>query len=107
MSTLISPAGKYNDTETANALRKTLRDGMTIAIGGFGTCGVPQDLVEIVKDSGVKDLTIVSNNLAIDGHSTAGLLESHQISKIQASYIGENKLFMDQYLNGDSGWCRL
>lgn len=82
-------------------LLSTLKDGMTLAVGGFGVCGVPQDLIKIVRDSEVKDLTIVSNNLAIDGVGLGLLLEGGQISKVLASYIGENKLFMQQYLAGE------
>nr|WP_234949078.1 CoA transferase subunit A [Corynebacterium sp. CNCTC7651] len=74
---------------------------MTIAVGGFGTCGVPQDLLKIVGESGVKDLCIVSNNLAIDGVGQGLLLENEQISKVKASYIGENQLFMRRYLAGE------
>nr|WP_231686537.1 CoA transferase subunit A [Corynebacterium deserti] len=73
---------------------------MTIAAGGFGLCGIPSTLIDIVRDSGVKGLTVVSNNLAIDGEGLGKLLEGGQISKVLASYIGENKLFMDQYLSG-------
>ena len=81
-------------------LRSALFDGMTIAAGGFGLCGIPSTLIDIVRDSGVKDLTVVSNNLAIDGVGLGRLLEGGQISKVLASYIGENKLFMEQYLSG-------
>lgn len=77
-----------------------LRDGMTLAVGGFGLCGIPSTLIEIVRESKVSDLTIVSNNLAIDGVGLGRLLEDGQISRVLASYIGENKLFMKQYLEG-------
>lgn len=77
-----------------------LKDGMTLAVGGFGICGIPSTLIEIVRESGVKDLTIASNNLAIDGVGLGTLLEDGQISRVLASYIGENKLFMEQYLDG-------
>lgn len=77
-----------------------LRDGMTLAVGGFGLCGIPSTLIEIVRESKVRDLTIVSNNLAIDGVGLGRLLEDGQISRVLASYIGENKLFMKQYLEG-------
>nr|WP_245670405.1 CoA transferase subunit A [Corynebacterium crudilactis] len=73
---------------------------MTIAAGGFGVCGIPSTLIDIVRDAGVKDLTVVSNNLAIDGVGLGRLLEGGQITKVLASYIGENKLFMEQYLSG-------
>ncbi|WP_231587547.1 CoA transferase subunit A [Corynebacterium comes] len=73
---------------------------MTLAVGGFGICGIPSTLIEIVRESGVKNLTVASNNLAIDGVGLGRLLEDGQISRVLASYIGENKLFMEQYLNG-------
>lgn len=75
-------------------------DGMTIAVGGFGLCGIPRDLIEAVRDSGVRDLTIVSNNMGIDGKGLGLLLESNQVSKVVASYVGENRLFAQQYLDG-------
>jgi 3-oxoacid CoA-transferase subunit A len=74
---------------------------MTIAIGGFGLCGVPRDLIETVRDSGVKDLTVVSNNMGVDGKGQGLLLETNQVSKVVASYVGENKLFARQYLDGE------
>jgi len=75
-------------------------DGMTIAVGGFGLCGIPRDLIEAVRDSGVRDLTIVSNNMGIDGKGLGLLLENNQVSKVVASYVGENRLFAQQYLDG-------
>ena len=83
------------------ALQPYLFDGMTIAVGGFGLCGIPSDLIEAVRDSGVSNLTVVSNNLGIDGKGLGLLLENHQIAKVLASYVGENKLFMSQYINGE------
>lgn len=83
------------------AMRSHLRDGMTIAAGGFGLCGIPTDLIKVVRDSGVKDLTIVSNNLGVDGKGLGLLLENNQISKVLASYVGENALFMKQYIEGE------
>ena len=83
------------------AMRIHLRDGMTIAVGGFGLCGIPTDLIKVVRDSGVKDLTIVSNNLGVDGKGLGLLLENNQISKVLASYVGENQLFMKQYIDGE------
>ena len=83
------------------ALTDLLRDGMVIAAGGFGLCGIPRDLIEVVRDSGVTDLTIVSNNLAIDGKGLGLLLENHQISKVLASYVGENALFAKQFIDGE------
>ncbi|TGD87997.1 CoA transferase subunit A [Mycolicibacterium sp. CH28] len=84
----------------AAALADLLRDGMTIAVGGFGLCGIPQGLIEVVRDSGVRDLTIVSNNMGVDGKGLGLLLEQRQVSKVIASYVGENKLFASQYLDG-------
>lgn len=78
-----------------------LTDGMTIAVGGFGLCGIPSDLIETVRDSGVTDLTIVSNNMGVDGKGLGLLLENNQVSKVVASYVGENKLFARQYLDGE------
>lgn len=83
-----------------DALAGLLRDGMTIAVGGFGLSGNPTDLIEAVRDSGVKDLTVVSNNMGIDGHGLGLLIEAGQVAKVIASYVGENKLFAEQYLAG-------
>ena len=85
----------------ATALAGVLRDGMTIMSGGFGLCGIPGVLIAAIRDSGVRDLTIVSNNAGIDGVGLGLLLETRQISKMISSYVGENKLFMQQYLAGD------
>ncbi|MEB3366473.1 CoA transferase subunit A [Saccharopolyspora mangrovi] len=82
------------------ALAGVLADGMTLAVGGFGLCGVPNDLIEVVRDSGVRDLTVVSNNMGVDGKGLGLLLENQQASKVIASYVGENKLFAQQYLDG-------
>ncbi len=87
--------------DIAPVLTETLRDGMTIAVGGFGLCGIPTDLIKVVRDSGVKDLTIVSNNLGIDGKGLGLLLENNQIKKVLASYVGENNLFMQQFISGE------
>ncbi|MBB1500402.1 CoA transferase subunit A [Propioniciclava sp. MC1683] len=87
--------------DIAPALTEKLRDGMTLAVGGFGLCGIPTDLIKVVRDSGVKDLTIVSNNLGIDGKGLGLLLENNQISKVLASYVGENNLFMQQFISGE------
>lgn len=86
--------------DIAATLTATLRDGMTLAVGGFGLSGNPTDLIEIVRDSGVKDLTVVSNNMGIDGVALGMLLDNHQVSKVLASYVGENKTFMTQYMDG-------
>ena len=81
------------------ALAGVLTDGMTIAVGGFGLCGVPFDLVDVVRDSGVTGLTVVSNNMGVDGKGLGLLLENRQVTKVIASYVGENKLFAQQYLD--------
>ncbi|GAA4181963.1 CoA transferase subunit A [Gryllotalpicola koreensis] len=91
--------GKTRRT-AAEALHGLLFDGMTIAVGGFGLSGNPSDLIEAVRDSGVRDLTIVSNNMGVDGKGLGLLLESKQVRKVLASYVGENKLFAEQYLDG-------
>jgi 3-oxoacid CoA-transferase subunit A len=88
-------------TTAAEAVAGLLTDGMTLAVGGFGLCGVPSDLIEAVRDSGVKDLTVVSNNMGVDGKALGLLLENHQVVKVIASYVGENKLFARQYLDGE------
>jgi 3-oxoacid CoA-transferase subunit A len=85
----------------SEVLAGLLTDGMTLAVGGFGLCGVPSDLIEAVRDSGVKDLTVVSNNMGVDGKALGLLLENHQVAKVIASYVGENKLFARQYLDGE------
>jgi len=82
------------------ALEGVLHDGMTIAVGGFGLSGIPADLIDAVRDSGVKDLTVVSNNMGIDGKGLGVLIESGQVRKVLASYVGENKLFAEQFLAG-------
>src|SRR4051794_13113991 len=90
-----------NDVKSAaEALAGHLRDGMTLAVGGFGLSGIPSDLIEAVRDSGVRDLTVVSNNMGVDGLGLGLLLENQQVSKVIASYVGENKLFARQYLDG-------
>ncbi|WP_418274935.1 CoA transferase subunit A [Isoptericola jiangsuensis] len=88
-------------TDARAALDGLLHDGLTIAVGGFGLCGNPFDLIEAVRDSGVRDLTIVSNNLGVDGRGLGLLLENDQVGKVLASYVGENRLFAQRYLDGD------
>jgi 3-oxoacid CoA-transferase subunit A len=83
------------------ALEGLLRDGMTIMSGGFGLVGNPESLIPEIKASGVKDLTVISNNAGADGFGLWHLLESRQIKKMISSYIGENKLFARQYLSGE------
>ncbi|GEO94503.1 CoA transferase subunit A [Kocuria turfanensis] len=85
----------------AELLAEHLRDGMTLAVGGFGLSGIPRDLIEAVRDSGVTGLTVVSNNMGVDGKGLGVLLENHQVTKVLASYVGENKLFAQQYLDGE------
>jgi 3-oxoacid CoA-transferase subunit A len=82
------------------ALEGVVRDGITIMAGGFGLCGIPEKLIDALVDSGVKDLTIISNNCGIDGAGLGKLLERGQIRKMISSYVGENKLFAEQYLSG-------
>ncbi|TLM82176.1 CoA transferase subunit A [Pseudarthrobacter sp. NamE2] len=84
----------------AAALEGVLHDGMTLAVGGFGLSGIPADLIEAVRDSGVQDLTVVSNNMGVDGKGLGILIEAGQVRKVIASYVGENKLFAEQYLAG-------
>jgi 3-oxoacid CoA-transferase subunit A len=83
------------------ALDGLLRDGMTIMSGGFGLVGNPESLIPEIKASGVRDLTVISNNAGADGFGLWHLLESRQIKKMISSYIGENKLFAQQYLDGE------
>lgn len=90
---------KLQPTAT-DALEGGLRDGITLAVGGFGLSGIPADLIEAVRDSGVKDLTVVSNNMGVDGKGLGILIEAGQVRKVIASYVGENKLFAEQYLAG-------
>ena len=87
--------------DAAAALDGVLRDGMTIMAGGFGLCGIPEKLILAVRDSGVKDLTVVSNNAGIDGAGLGLLLETRQIRKMISSYVGENRLFAELYLKGE------
>ena len=84
----------------AEALVDVVHDGATIAVGGFGLSGTPFDLIAALRDSGAGNLTIVSNNLGIDGQGLGILLENGQISNVIASYVGENRLFAQQFLDG-------
>ncbi|EKE73557.1 MULTISPECIES: CoA transferase subunit A [Roseobacteraceae] len=83
------------------ALEGLLHDGMLIAAGGFGLCGIPELLIDALVESGVKDLTIASNNAGVDGFGLGKLLETRQIKKMMSSYVGENAEFMRQYLSGE------
>ncbi|NVM96711.1 CoA transferase subunit A [Arthrobacter wenxiniae] len=87
-------------SSAAQALAGTVRDGMTLAVGGFGLSGIPAELIEAVRDSGVRGLTVVSNNMGVDGKGLGVLIEAGQVAKVIASYVGENKLFAEQYLAG-------
>ncbi len=87
--------------DAASALADVLKDGMTMMCGGFGLCGIPKVLIDAVRDTGVKDLTVISNNAGIDGAGLGLLLESRQIRKMISSYVGENKLFEKMYLSGE------
>ena len=87
--------------DAAAALDGLLFDGMTICAGGFGLCGIPERLIDAIRDSGVKDLTVVSNNAGIDNEGLGKLLRTRQIGKMISSYVGENKEFERQYLAGE------
>jgi 3-oxoacid CoA-transferase subunit A len=89
----------YADAQAA--LAGVLKDGMLIMAGGFGLCGIPETLILAIRDSGVKNLTVVSNNAGVDGIGLGLLLETKQIRKMISSYVGENKLFARQYLAGE------
>jgi 3-oxoacid CoA-transferase subunit A len=82
----------------AEALKGVVKDGQLLAVGGFGLCGIPEALIEALKDSGVKNLTVISNNAGVDGFGLGKLLETRQIRKMISSYVGENKEFERQYL---------
>ena len=86
---------------SVEALAGLLRDGMVIMSGGFGLCGIPNALIEAVRASGVRDLTFISNNAGVDGVGLGRLLETRQIKRMISSYVGENKLFAQQYLAGE------
>ena len=85
----------------AEALRDVVKDGQTIAVGGFGLCGIPEALIAALRDSGVKGLTCVSNNAGVDGFGLGLLLATRQVRKMISSYVGENKEFERQYLAGE------
>lgn len=85
----------------AAALEGIVRDGQLIAVGGFGLCGIPEVLIDALRDSGVKDLSVISNNAGVDGFGLGKLLETRQIRKMISSYVGENKEFERQYLAGE------
>ena len=84
-----------------DALQDIVQDGQTLAVGGFGLCGIPESLITALKQTGVKNLTCISNNAGVDGFGLGLLLESKQIKKMIASYVGENKEFERQFLSGE------
>ena len=83
------------------ALRGVVKDGQLLAVGGFGLCGIPEALIAALRDSGVRNLTVISNNAGVDGFGLGQLLETRQIKKMISSYVGENKEFERQYLAGE------
>jgi 3-oxoacid CoA-transferase subunit A len=85
----------------AAALQGVVRSGQLMAVGGFGLCGIPEALIEALKESGVENLTVISNNAGVDGFGLGKLLETRQIKKMISSYVGENKEFERQYLAGE------
>jgi 3-oxoacid CoA-transferase subunit A len=95
-----TPMKKVYSSATA-ALDGLLRDGILIAAGGFGLCGIPELLLSAIRDSGVKDLTFASNNAGVDDFGIGILLKTRQVRKMMSSYVGENAEFMRQYLSGE------
>jgi len=89
----------YPDAQSA--LRGIVKDGQTISVGGFGLCGIPEELIAALRDSGVQNLTAISNNAGVDGFGLGQLLNTRQIKKMISSYVGENKEFERQYLAGE------
>ena len=85
----------------AEALKGIVKDGQLLAVGGFGLCGIPEALIAALRDSGVKNLTVISNNAGVDGFGLGQLLETRQIKRMISSYVGENKEFERQYLAGE------
>ncbi|MAE40604.1 MAG: succinyl-CoA--3-ketoacid-CoA transferase [Psychrobacter sp.] len=95
----MSQSKMYNSAKSA--LQDIVKDGQTLAIGGFGLCGIPEALIAALRDSGVKDLTCISNNAGVDDFGLGLLLQTRQIKKMISSYVGENKEFERQYLAGE------
>lgn len=87
--------------DAASALNGLVKDGMTIMAGGFGLCGIPENLIMALRDTGAKDLTAISNNAGVDDFGLGLLLQTRQIKKMLSSYVGENKEFERQYLSGE------
>lgn len=96
----MEPTGKLFP-DAASALRGQVRDGMLLAIGGFGLCGIPEALIAALRDTGVRDLTIASNNAGVDQWGLGQLLETRQVRKMISSYVGENAEFERQFLAGE------
>ena len=103
MGTAKSAAGGKNKVyaSASAALEGLLADGQTLAVGGFGLCGIPEALIAALRDSGTKGLTVISNNAGVDGFGLGQLLETRQIKKMISSYVGENKEFERQFLAGE------
>ena len=95
------PSGPKVFADARSALAGVVRDGITVMSGGFGLCGVPENLIDALRDSGVKNLTVVSNNAGVDNFGLGALLKTRQIRKMISSYVGENKEFERQYLAGE------
>ena len=96
-----TPASSKHYPSAAAALEGLVADGQTLAVGGFGLCGIPEALIAALRDSGAKDLTVISNNAGVDGFGLGQLLSTRQIRKMISSYVGENKEFERQYLGGE------
>ena len=95
----MSQSKVYSSAE--EALKGIVSDGQTLAIGGFGLCGIPEALIAALRDSGVKGLTCISNNAGVDDFGLGLLLQTRQIKKMISSYVGENKEFERQFLSGE------
>src|SRR5690606_35563779 len=99
---MVKPSvGRKHYPSAPDALRDLIADGQTLAVGGFGLCGIPEALIAALRDSGVKGLTVISNNAGVDGFGLGLLLETRQIRKMISSYVGENKDFERQFLAGE------
>jgi 3-oxoacid CoA-transferase subunit A len=94
-------AGGKQFQDGAAALAGVVADGQVLAVGGFGLCGIPEALIAALRDSGVRDLTVISNNAGVDGFGLGLLLQTRQIRKMISSYVGENKEFERQFLSGE------
>jgi 3-oxoacid CoA-transferase subunit A len=96
-----TPSGRKLFAGAREALSGVVADNQTLAVGGFGLCGIPEALIAALRDSGVKDLTVISNNAGVDGFGLGQLLGTHQIRRMISSYVGENKEFERQFLAGE------